>query len=269
MTDSGKRTLRSWNPNFGISYNILADQYIFSNYATSFETPSLSELSANPSGREGFNKSLNPQEAINYELGIKGTIKTKTTYELVLFHIITKNELVPFELVDFPGRAFYRNSGAGERNGLEFSFNQKINHQFNFQLSYSFSDFIYEKYELNDSTNFNNNKLPGIPTHFGNISLHYLNKDKWHARIQGKYIGELFTNDANTISDNTYFLLSFNAGYEIKKSRFKIIPFLGINNILNVNYNDNIRLNAFGGRYFEPGPGLNIYGGIRLNLKEE
>jgi len=44
------------------------------------------------------------------------------------------------------------------------------------------------------------------------------------------------------------------------------VPFIGANNILDQTYNDNIRINAFGGRYFEPAAGVNIYGGIRLLL---
>jgi hypothetical protein len=36
-------------------------------------------------------------------------------------------------------------------------------------------------------------------------------------------------------------------------------PYVGINNLFNESYNSNIRINAFGGRYFEPAPERNIY----------
>ena len=262
--DSGEKTYRSWNPSFGVSYNILADQYIFTNFSTSFETPSLSELSANPSGREGLNHSLQPQQAKNFEIGIKGNISTKSFYELTLFHIDIEKELVPYELDTFPGRIFYRNSGTGVRNGIEFSFNQKINKQFNASINYTFSDFIYKEYELNDSVNYNGNSLPGIPKLYGSFSVSYANEKGFHVKAQARYIGELFVNDMNDISDKSYFLLNLNVGYKIGKGKFKFTPFFGINNILNTKYNDNIRINAFGGRYYEPGPELNIYGGVRF-----
>ncbi len=266
--NSGERTLRTWNPSFGISYKIARSQYIYSNFSTSFETPSLSELSANPSGNNSFNP-LNAQKAKNYELGIKGNISSNVQYDLAIFHIDTKDELVPFELDSFPGRIFYRNTGKGSRNGLEFSINYDITDKWNFALNYAFSDFIYEKYVLNDTLdiNYNDNDLPGIPKSYGALSCSYVNEKGLHARLQGRYIGDIFTNDANDNSDDAYFLLNLNLGYQIKTGKIKITPFFGINNILNTKYNDNIRINALDGRYYEPGPGLNIYGGARFLLE--
>jgi iron complex outermembrane receptor protein len=29
-------------------------------------------------------------------------------------------------------------------------------------------------------------------------------------------------------------------------------------------YNSNVRINAFGGRFFEPAPDLNVYGGLNV-----
>jgi iron complex outermembrane receptor protein len=40
----------------------------------------------------------------------------------------------------------------------------------------------------------------------------------------------------------------------------------GINNLLNTTYYDNIRLNAFGARFYEPAPGRNFYLGFQISL---
>ena len=39
--------------------------------------------------------------------------------------------------------------------------------------------------------------------------------------------------------------------------------FVSFNNILNEKYFDNIRINAFGSRHYEPAPGFNIMFGVR------
>jgi len=39
--------------------------------------------------------------------------------------------------------------------------------------------------------------------------------------------------------------------------------FLGINNLLNKEYNGSVIPNALGERFFEPAPGSNLYGGLR------
>ncbi len=41
-------------------------------------------------------------------------------------------------------------------------------------------------------------------------------------------------------------------------------PFIGINNLFDESYNSDIRINAFGGRYYEPAPDRNLYAGIEL-----
>jgi iron complex outermembrane receptor protein len=41
--------------------------------------------------------------------------------------------------------------------------------------------------------------------------------------------------------------------------------YAGINNLFDESYNNNIRINAFGGRYFEPATGRNVYVGIIVN----
>jgi len=43
-----------------------------------------------------------------------------------------------------------------------------------------------------------------------------------------------------------------------------ISPFFGIQNLFNEKYNDNVRINSLGGRFFEPAPTFNVYGGLRL-----
>jgi iron complex outermembrane receptor protein len=46
-----------------------------------------------------------------------------------------------------------------------------------------------------------------------------------------------------------------------------IRPYIGINNIFDELYNSNVRINAFGGRYYEPAPDRNIYAGFVVNFR--
>jgi iron complex outermembrane receptor protein len=39
-----------------------------------------------------------------------------------------------------------------------------------------------------------------------------------------------------------------------------------VNNLFDENYFSNIRINAFGGRFFEPAPDRNIYAGVTINF---
>ena len=66
------------------------------------------------------------------------------------------------------------------------------------------------------------------------------------------------------VKENDYSIVNLNFGFNIKTKHVKFLPFSGINNVFNTKYNDNIRINAFGGRYYEPAPEFNMYGGVRV-----
>ncbi len=264
--NSSGRVYRKYNPSLSLSYSLSSQHFVYGGFSTSFETPVLSELSANPNGGDGFNRSLKPQEAQNYEVGFKTRNKMgNQQLEIALFHISTENDIVPFELDSiFPGRTFFRNAGSGIRNGIEIEFFKSINKNLRLRTSYTFSRFEYEDYETPNG-NFAGNRLPGIPEHMGSVSLAF-QKNRFYGRVQTRFNGELFADDANSTIDNAYLLTNLNLGYTFNKENWTFKPFLGVNNLFNVEYNDNVRLNAFGGRYFEPAPGRHLFVGVRVRI---
>ena len=68
---SSSRTFTVMSPLLGVVHTLSTGINVYSNIATSFETPTLNELSNNPEGGGGFNADLRPQLATNYEIGIK------------------------------------------------------------------------------------------------------------------------------------------------------------------------------------------------------
>ena len=76
------------------------------------------------------------------------------------------------------------------------------------------------------------------------------------------YSGDLFANNANTVKVQSYTVSNFRLSYNISKRNWKILPYMGMNNIYETKFNSNIRINAYGSRYNEPAPGRNSYLGI-------
>lgn len=264
--DSGEIQLNSLNGGVGASYNQNLNFNPFVRFSTSFETPTLSELSANPNGSEGFNKNLQPQSAVNVEVGAKGLVNSRLQYEFALFRIETTNEILPFELEQFPERDFFRNAGKTLRNGFETALKYSPKKSWMFAGNYSFSDFEFKEYAT-DGTIFDGQKLPGIPIHTAAISIRYISPKGAFFKLSGQQVGQLFANDSNTVEVESYTLLNLNLGYELEVKKMNWIPFFGINNLLDTKYNDNIRINAFGGRFYEPAAGINIFGGLRIRIR--
>ncbi|MBT8309697.1 MAG: TonB-dependent receptor, partial [Flavobacteriaceae bacterium] len=143
---SGEIKLNAFNPSVGVTYRLNSKQSLFTGFSTSFETPTLSELSADPTGTGGFNEELEAQKARNFELGIKSKNENQS-FEAVVFYIKTDDDLVPYELAQFPDRTFYRNAGSTKRKGLELSYINDLGNNLRLSAGYTYSHFRYDSYE--------------------------------------------------------------------------------------------------------------------------
>lgn len=251
--------LNSFNPSLGFTYTQWGSHVMFVSYSSSFETPTLNELSANPSGDAGFNPDLSPSKAHNLEWGWRHTTP-QNTLEATLYAINTQNEILPYELEAFPDRDFYRNAGNTSRMGIEL-FWQHQKGSWDWTVAYHYASIKFDDYVLKDK-NLSGNYLPGIPQQQLNTSLQYKFEAGWGTALQTQYTGSLYADDTNQIQVADYFL----ANLRIWKSFEHLSFFAGVNNLLDRPYFDNIRINAFGKRYYEPAPMRNFYLGINLNF---
>ncbi len=257
--DSGTRDFSEVSPSLSIGYRA-GSNTVFASFSSSFETPTTTEL-ANPDGSGGFNQSINPQTADNYELGWRGTSKN-VSYEFAIFQIELEDELIPFELAAFPGRTFYSNAGSSSRTGVEMAMTWSLGGGFSADVSYTWSDFKFDSFVDDNGNDFSGNQLAGLPRHFGYFGFRYESENGLSATIESVYSGQLYANTANTVSVSGYAVSNLRMSHEFSAGNWTLRPYLGINNIFDESYNSNIRINAFGGRYFEPAPTRNLYAGI-------
>src|SRR5690606_33795104 len=107
--DSGRRTLDGTSPMVGLTYIVSPSMSAYATFSTAFETPSTTEF-ANPTGGGGFNPLLDPQEAENFEVGIRGLIGNRHRYDVALFSIDVDDELMPATRPQTPGRGSHPNA---------------------------------------------------------------------------------------------------------------------------------------------------------------
>lgn len=251
--DSGKRNLRDLNYSVGLSYRLDPYHTVYARVATSFETPTVSEL-ANPNGG-GFNSSLEPAEALNQEIGFKGET-AHWRYEAVVYRIDTRDELVPY--VD--GRTFYRNAGSTRRDGLELSARWQPDEHWQLTTAYSLNDYSYRSFD-----NADGNRLPGIPVQslFGELSY---SRDNWYARLNTSVFDRQYADSGNTARVGGYALVNLRLGMQLKGWAESVEPYVGLDNLTDRRYYDNLRINDNGGRYYEPAPGRTGYVGMKIRF---
>ena len=250
------------SPMIGLVWSINPAVNIYGNIARSFDPPTTTEL-ANPDGPAGFNSDLKPQTATNYEIGIKGLLPGRVRHEIALFRIEVDDELVRYELAG-SGQSFYENAGSSTHQGLETALTVDLLPGLTGSLTYTWSDFSVDRFRDRNGNRFDDNKIPGVPDNQFHIGLDYQHHGGFHAAWDLLHADSFFADNANTVKSDAYTVSNLRAGYTKYWHQLEISPFLGINNLLDEEYFDNVRLNAGFGRYFEPAPERNYYGGISL-----
>jgi iron complex outermembrane receptor protein len=259
---SGTKTFRRISPMVGCVWQPTPTQSLYVNLASNFETPTLNELSNNPDGG-GF-VDLQPQRSQNFELGFKQAATRFLQAEVALFHIRLQDEIVPYQLPEFPGRNFFRNAGRSQRNGLEAALRVFPNARWSIHTTYTWSDFRYQDYTANGQA-FNGKQLPGIPRHQAQGELRYQHKGVFIA-FQARYIGALFVSDNNDESAEGALLFNLRQAWTVQLKKYRLEPFLGIQNLLNQPYYGNILINAAARRYYEPGTAINFWVGVKAEI---
>ena len=257
--DSGSRSLEDWNYSTGLSYRFTPQQSLYARLASSFETPTISEL-GNPQGG-GFNSALQPAQAFSRELGIKGEWPS-LRYSLSLYRIELEDELVAFSLPAQPGRNFYRNAGESRRDGLELSLEWQFADAWRWSAAYAYNRYRFEDYQTT-SGDFSGKRIPGIPrqTLFSELAYEH---QGGYVRLGVTAQARVYANDANTQSAPGYALFNLHLGKRFQLGEQSLEPYLGVDNLLGREYFDNLRINDGNARYFEPGPGRTLYAGLRV-----
>lgn len=255
--DSGSLDFSELNPRVSLLWSPMQSINLYATFSTSFETPTTTELRPKTAGSAGFNQDLRAQTARNYEIGVKGLLTGSLSYDVAVYHIDVENELVPKE--DPTGWEYFENAAESTREGVEAALSVQPDFLpgLTATFAYTYSDFEFDVFE-----NLAGNKIPGVPEHQFHAELSYYHPSGMYAIWDIQHVGSFFANDTNTVQTAAYQVANIRAGYLGQFGNWEISPFLGLNNMFDEEYNTNVRLNAFGGRFFEPAPDRNFYAGI-------
>jgi iron complex outermembrane receptor protein len=88
-----------------------------------------------------------------------------------------------------------------------------------------------------------------------------------YLELDGRYASATPVNDANSATSPAYFVADTRIGASDRRlGRVVVAPFLGVSNVFDARYNTSVVVNAFGGRFYEPGPGRALYAGARVRV---
>ncbi|HEX5727653.1 MAG TPA: TonB-dependent receptor [Longimicrobiaceae bacterium] len=267
--DSGARTLHALSPTLGVTLAVGRGVSLYANVATAFETPTTTELANRPTGAGGFNPELDPQRTTSGEAGVKGRAGPRATFELAAYRARVRDALVPFEVEGAPGRQFFRNAGEAVHRGVEASVAVAPLPWLGARAAYSWTDARFGRYQVGGE-DLRGNRVPGIAPHRLEATLSAVAERGPFAALDVRWLDRVpvaDTDDEGLLASPAYTVADLRAGWqEARLERIGVRPFVGVTNLFGVDYNTSVTVNAFGGRFYEPGPGRGWYVGADLTL---
>lgn len=234
----------------------------FFRFSTNFETPTTNELSNNPRLRGGFNPSLDPEEAVNTELGFNWNPRPEIQLSVNFFRTYISNRIISFQVEESPGEDFFQNQGNAIHQGIEFQAQGALGTKLAYTLSYSFLDARFTNQA------FEGNRIPGLADHRMGVVVDW-NLGWLRFRPEVSYQGSMKTDSENEFETDNFVLvnLSLSSREWTLGSLARVLPFVRFNNVFDRDYVGSIVPNAAGQRFFEPAIGFNFMAGLTLSVQ--
>lgn len=249
-----------FSPMVGLQWSPRPEINLYANFSTAFETPTFTEL-ANPAqeGTLGGFAGVTSQNAENYEIGVKGIVGGRVSYEFVAFTAEVDDEIT--NVFNDGSRAFFQNADT-ERNGIEAALTVNVFDGLDVTAAYTYSAFEFERFPDNPAAE--GNELPGIPEHQFYAVVTYRHPSGLRVKWDMLHVGSFFADNGNTVKNDAYQVSNLFVARTFAYDRLSIEPYAGVNNVFDEDYIGNVRINAFGGRFFEPAPDKHFFAGVNL-----
>lgn len=274
--DSGTRTMDQLSPMVGLSFRAHPSVHLYGNIATTFQTPTTSELSNRPTGAGGFNPELEPERLRSVELGVKGAVpEARLAYAIGGYAAVVRDAILPFQLTS--DEVFFRNAGRTRTRGLEASATWEPVEHLAATASLTIVDAEFEDFTVDADgarVQLAGNRIPGVAPRRLFLGLAYDHPSGVFAEVDVRWTDETFANDFNGpppgsgkprshFVEPAHTVADLSVGFR-RAGRLGIAPFLRVNNVFDERYSGSLVPNAFGDRFFEPAPGRHVYFGIAV-----
>lgn len=255
-------------PRIALVYKVNEWSGIHGSISSGFSPPTVAEVRTNEGS---INLDLEAERGVNYEAGYRGKFGI-FNLDITAFYFELDQTITSY--TNEQGVVLFRNAGNTDQKGVEVSLDYVlIRNQNSFfqevKLNHAFTGhyFSFGDYE-SGGNDYSGNQLTGVaPNTLVNI-LDIRTRPGFYLNFTHQYVDEIPLNDANTVFQDAYNLLGSRIGWRSTLgSRWDVEAYGGVDNLLDQQYSLGNDLNAFANRYFQPAPGINFYGGVKVGLR--
>jgi iron complex outermembrane receptor protein len=272
VDNSGQRTMQAPSGSYGMSYLVGPALVPYFNVASSFETPTTTELANSPNVTGGFNPGLQPQKALTWEIGARGH-HGWLGYAVAGYLIGIQDAIVPYTEVG--GRSYYTNAGRVNNNGIEARVDVTPIPTLRFFASYTYAHYRFETYRVVNGAvtdTLDGKTVPGVPASFIRLGLRATVLKHGYVDVDESFSTSVYADDRNTLFVNGWGaqapgmpggigsgVMNVVAGWEGRVGTVQLSPFGGISNLFDRQYVGAVTVNGRLGRVYEPAPRRSFY----------
>ena len=232
-----------------------------------------------------LNKEIRPEDGMNYEMGARANLlKRKLNIDVTAYRMLLKNTIVPVARPN--GTTAYRNAGLTNQRGIEAMLSYlAVNDPakplsfLKTWISYTYNNYVFKDYKTQSfnwgnyevvTTDNSGKKVTGVVPNSVAAGIDLESRTGLYFNGTYYYYDKIPLNDANTYYSDAYSLLNMKLGLRKKINRFGLDVFAGVNNATNAQYSSLLLYNADATSngappaFYNPSPGINYYGGLKL-----
>jgi iron complex outermembrane receptor protein len=215
---------------------------------------------------------LQPEKGWNYETGIRLQNKRKSLFiDAVVFYYQLESAIV--RRTTDSGTEYFVNAGGTKQTGIETQLSVWIIEPRNYSVvrglqlwdSYTHYHFLFSNYQ-DATTDYSENRLTGVPSNVNVCGATLTLPSGFYLFGQYNYTAQIPLNDLNSVYAKEYHLVQLKGGWKTRIKKVSLELFAGADNLLNQSYSLGNDLNAIGGRYYNPAPLRNYFGGLALTF---
>ncbi|EKB47317.1 TonB-dependent receptor domain-containing protein [Cecembia lonarensis] len=255
-------------PRLALVYKLSPYSGIYASISSGFSPPTIAEVRTNEGS---INLDLEAERGTNYEMGYRGSYGIFNV-DLTAFYFKLNETITTF--TNDQGVVLFQNAGATDQRGIEVSidyslYKNQLSAIQKIKLNHAFTGHYFKFADYSSRGNdFSGNQLTGVsPNTLVNL-VDIRTKAGIYLNMTHQYVDEIPLNDANTVFQDAYNLLGGRLGWmTVWSGRWDFEVYGGVENLLDETYSLGNDLNAFANRFFQPAPGRNWYGGVKLGFR--
>ncbi len=242
-----------FSPKAGLAWNLTPDLSLFANLGTGFKAPVGSQIATNPD--------IEPEEAINYELGVKTSLFDRAYLQVSLYRTDLDSQLVMVPDEGGEGTFHFENAGESRMQGVEVEADIDLAYGFSLIGSYTYNESYYVDF-VDYAMDYSDNDLPWQPKHKTSLELRYAHDSGFGCSLINRWVGTQWLDNENSYEQDAYNLVDA----KLKYSRGIFEGSLTLRNLFDTDYVAAGENWGGGDIYLTPGDPLTMYGEITLHF---